>query len=444
MNKQHIPTDQQAIRYLIASAVLCLAIFLATIPLPRIDNHLVGSDGLRYYAITRSLALDRDLDFTNDYALLNVTSTVTVTGRLANPFAIGTALLWMPFFVLAHLLGIFLNSIGWYVPLDGVNYLYEASVCLGTIVYASLGFILTYYTLRRIPVENALWGFWAVIGMWWATPAIYYMIAEPSMSHGLTVFSIALFLFTWYKPKPDRSLWGWAKVGFSAGLVALTRWQDGIILLIPLIEIGYWAYHRKISLAQAMCSLLVLATTAFLTFLPQPLMWKTLYGEYFTVPQGNDFFNWANPQILPTLFSGRHGLFSWHPIFLITLFGLPFLWKRDRAITLVIIYMFIGELYINSAVLRWWADDAFGGRRFVSLIPLFALPLGALIAQIKRTWAILALIALIFWNGLCLAQYRLGFVAMNETLTLYEMTLGRLLIPFELAKRILRGASPLK
>ncbi|MBC7316330.1 MAG: hypothetical protein H5T70_07915, partial [Chloroflexi bacterium] len=240
----HIPTDQRAIRYLVLSALLCGAIFLATIPLPRVDNHLVGSDGLRYYAITRSFLLDADLDFTNDYALLGVPVKRTVTGLVANPFAVGTALLWAPFFGLAHILAAFLNSVGCKIPLDGANYVYEASVCLGTIFYASFGFILTYRVLRKTLIGDTTWGFWAVIGMWWATPAIYYMIAEPSMSHGPTIFSMALFLSAWRAPSPDRSIKDWVKMGLSAGWVALTRWQDGIILLIPIIEVCYWAFRR--------------------------------------------------------------------------------------------------------------------------------------------------------------------------------------------------------
>ena len=93
-------------------------------------------------------------------------------------------------------------------------------------------------------------------------------------------------------------------------------------------------------------------------------------------------------------------------------------------------------LHITRA--RTWADDAFGGRRFVSLIPLLTLPLAALLTRLKRNGPAVIILALIFWNGLSLAQYRLGFIPMNEALTLSEMTIGRLLVPVELAKRILQ------
>ena len=289
--------ERQWYGWLALVGVFCAFIFLATIPFPRIDNHLIGSDGISYYAITRSVLLDGDFNFTNDYNLLGVEADLTITGLPSNPFAIGTAILWMPFFLLAHIISMFLNVIGFAVPLNGIGYMYETSVCLGTIMYASLGFILTYHTVRRVLMINIVPSFWSVIAMWWATPAIYYIIAEPSMSHGLTIFTVAVFFFTWCKPSPDRSIWDWTKIGFAAGLVAIGRWQDGIIVIVPLIEMCWWFLQRRLSLVRVACYLLVFSITFLLVFLPQILMWKILYGTFLTIPQGGGFFNWINPQL---------------------------------------------------------------------------------------------------------------------------------------------------
>ena len=53
-----------------ALSAACLVVFLATIPLPRIDGQLIGGDGAGYYAYLPSVILDRDLDFANQYAAL--------------------------------------------------------------------------------------------------------------------------------------------------------------------------------------------------------------------------------------------------------------------------------------------------------------------------------------------------------------------------------------
>ena len=436
--KQKIGNDKKAIQCLVLSCFICVAVFLLTIPLPRSDGHLTGSDGLSYYAITQSMILDQDLDFTNDYKWLGVSQGLTAIGVPANPFAIGTALLWIPFFLVAHLVSVLLNLIGFQLPLNGTGYIYEACVCLATIIYASLGFILAYRTIRKTSVGDSFNSWCGTIAMWWATPAIYYIIAEPSMSHGLTVFTLALFMSVWYPPSPNRSIRDWVKIGLATGLVALVRWQDGIIALIPLVEICWWMYQRKLTIVCGAYRIFIFVTTLVIAFLPQMLMWKAVYGVFLTIPQGSDFLVWDQPQIIQTLFSTRHGLISWHPIFLLAILGLIPLWKKDKVFALVIIFMFVGELYVNSAVCRWWADDAFGGRRFTSLVPLFAVSLASLLTMEKmQKWIIVCIVILIIWNGLSLFQYRLGFVSMSAALTLREMTVDRVLIPLEVFGKFL-------
>src|SRR5690242_6530102 len=68
----------------------------------------VGSPELRadspgYFAYVRSLVLDHDLDFANEWAHWGLKPLPTTpTGRMSNPYSIGPALIWMPFFLLAH------------------------------------------------------------------------------------------------------------------------------------------------------------------------------------------------------------------------------------------------------------------------------------------------------------------------------------------------------
>lgn len=45
------------------------------------------------------------------------------------------------------------------------------------------------------------------------------------------------------------------------------------------------------------------------------------------------------------------------------------------------------------------------------------------------------LLALVLWNGLSFAQYRLGLVSMNAALTFRQMTIDRLLLPWRLLRR---------
>jgi hypothetical protein len=169
-------------------------------------------------------------------------------------------------------------------------------------------------------------------------------------------------------------------------------------------------------------------------------MWSAIYGSPLTLPQGEGFFNWLAPQPLQTLFSTRHGLFTWHPTLLVAFIGLVPLWKKDKVLVLIILYFFLVQLYLNSAVTEWWANDAFGGRRFTSLLPLLAIPLAAFLQHIRPNrkvfQAVLALIVvLILWNMLGMVQFVLDFVSRREALTLKELTIDRFLLPLKLLAR---------
>jgi hypothetical protein len=258
------------------------------------------------------------------------------------------------------------------------------------------------------------------------------------MSHGITVFTMAAFFSLWYPPSSNRTATHWIVLGLVAGLAALVRWQDGLIILVPLAELSWWALRGIVSPARALAYLGLFLSVIFVVFLPQLFMWKTLYGSFLTIPQGGGFFSWASPHVLAALCSTRHGLITWHPIFLLGVLGLIPLWKVDRRVALLVLFVFAGELYVNSAASHWWADDAFGGRRFVSLIPFLTVPTALLLSRMKKPVAAAVLAALLLWNGLSLAQYRLGFVSMSEALTIREMTVGRLLVPVELVHRLLR------
>ena len=71
--------------------------FMATVPVPRSDSMLIGSNGLYYYAYVRSMVMDRDLDFANEYARLlpavDLEKMITPTGMTGNQFAVSAALL---------------------------------------------------------------------------------------------------------------------------------------------------------------------------------------------------------------------------------------------------------------------------------------------------------------------------------------------------------------
>lgn len=135
--------------------VICILAFIVSIPFPRVDNSLLGSDGLWQYFYLRSMVLDRDIVFNNEY--IHYMGQGTFVPRkdwsldyflrgpdiVGNPWPVGSAVIWLPAFLLAHLATVVANAIGFAVQANGYTMPYEIAVTVENILLGYLGILLT-------------------------------------------------------------------------------------------------------------------------------------------------------------------------------------------------------------------------------------------------------------------------------------------------------------
>jgi len=446
----------------VALFVVFLLVYGASVLLiPKRYGRLIVGDGIYYYVYLRSAVLDGDLHFRNDYEMYQSFNTqdpikkremlehTTPIGMPANLFSVGPALLWAPLFVLTHFVASALGQAG-----DGFAYWYEAPLMFLSIVYGFAGIVLTYRVVAGLFSKFA--AFAALLGIWLATNVVYYMGISPSASHVLSLFTSALFVFLWWRGRNGRTKLDWFVWGLSAGLMALVRWQDVLIAVLALFEWavmaakgggrraeGGWA-ARAHRFAPTLVAGVLFILGLLLAFIPQMLAWQILYGSPLTAPQGGGFFQWLHPEILNVWFSTKRGLFSWTPIVLFAVAGFAPLYLKNRTLGAAAIVIFLAESYVNSIVNDWWGGEAFGARRFVSLMPFFALGLAALIdalrARVSQTAILTALVVLIAWNNLFILQYNLwlkGIGHISAMPTLQEMTLDKFTAPWKALEKLL-------
>ncbi|MEW6365585.1 MAG: glycosyltransferase family 39 protein [Acidobacteriota bacterium] len=328
---------------------------------------VIEGDGAYYYAFLRSSLMDRDLNFRNELGYYASQSDSVsdcevngATGLVSNPFSIGPAILWSPFFLIGH-------GYAWTTgaAVDGYSAPYEAAVILGTQVYAALGILLTMGVVRRVVGAHA--PLWSVLGLWLASPLVEYFRFAASMSHAHSVFAVSLFLYLYVKVESDQRPRDWIALGIAGGLVFLVRWQDATFCLLPLV-----ALFRGKRLRDAVADGYLYAGSFFLVALPQLMVFKVLYGGWVTVPQGSGFVGILPRYIWHVLFSTNHGLLTWHPVFVLCLGGLA--WgaaRRLRQHRLLLVGLLL-QLYVNASITQWWAGHSFGARRFLGCFALFA------------------------------------------------------------------------
>ena len=431
---------------------MALAYGASLVLLPKRDGRIVVGDAGHYYVYLRSAVFDRDLHFRNDYVRLyrlkggeEDTEWVyrpTATGHVRNMMAIGVPILWAPLF-LCVTLGVWVaRLLGSAYPLDGFGALFQASAGFSGILAATIGAWLTYRFTAH--VYGIRIGIWSTLAVWLGTNAIYYSMISPTYSHAASMLVLSAFFFRWATTFDRQTAGRYAQLGALAGLATLVRWQDAVFLIVPLIDViwhvraGAAGRSPRVGWRKGILNLAVCGIAWIAVFSPQIAVWMVLYGQPVAMPQGSEWMQWGNPRVAAVLFSDWHGLFTWTPLVALAVIGLIPLWQRDRRMAAGMIAAFLVSVYANAAVIEWWAGEAYGSRRFVSCVPIFAVGFAALVERMQRhTTAMAALAAtLVVLNGLLLFQYQLFMHGLRTVapypIGAYNLLFARFVTPFKL------------
>ena len=103
-------------------------------------------------------------------------------------------MLWSLFLLVAHAGVIVARTLGSHIPANGFSWPYRFAMAFATGLYGFLGLFISFRLARKYVAP--LWSFVATIAIWWASSLPVYMYFNPSWSHALSAFVVALFL--WY------------------------------------------------------------------------------------------------------------------------------------------------------------------------------------------------------------------------------------------------------
>jgi hypothetical protein len=266
-------------------------------------------------------------------------------------------------------------------------------------------------------------------------------MVSPSYSHAVSMLTSSLIVWFWLQHRRDPSLREITVLGALVGAAVLMRWQDVVFLIVPYSQALVWRapWHMRFA------SMATASLAALVVFSPQMVVWHVLYGQPFAIPQGPSFMQWMSPHMVDVLFSTSHGLFTWTPVVALSIWGLVagFL-PRDRAAAPVILGIVLVSWYVNAAVADWWAGEAFGARRFLSLLPFLVLGLatwlqgGGRHAGVRSS-RLLIVGALTVANGLLLLQYQVFMKGFAEIAPYpsgwFDMWVTRFVVPVRLMER---------
>lgn len=427
--------------------IVLLLIFLASIPFV---NPWLRGDGVGHYAYIRSIVIDGDLHFANEFYHGNEKFKLswdetarTRTNYVPNIYGVGSSILWSPFFLLGHLYAFIFDF-----PMDGFSAPYLYLTAFGTLFYSFIGLLIC-YNLTKYFFSWKI-GLISTITVWFASSLPVYMYFLPFRYHALTVFTVSLFLYIWWKTRENRKLFEWVLLGLLASLMVMVRITDAVFIVIILFEIADKIIGKKINQ-----KLILMNIVFFLSFiiglLPHFIIRHIINGNFLSHGYETEFAvsSFSVIKMFKVLFASAHGLFSWTPVLFFAFIGFFIFVKKDRIFSLSLLLAFFVMLYMISSWRFWGGSASFGNRFFCEFTLMFILGLSALIDYISKriSLKIISVIGCVFiiWNFLFIYQYGIGLIPREDYISWRKMAYNQIFVVprhiFGTAKQYLNNRS---
>ncbi len=377
-----------------------------------IAGQAVYGDGIEYYAWLHSVYFDHDLNFKDelthiyDYrynngfpnAHTNNTPALTPAGRVGNFHMPGMAILLMPFYALADIIVLCLNFLGAGMLRNGYSNIYQIVSGIGAVFYGILGIVLTEktfaYVLSKNKFKNTNLVRAAVMLVVLASPLFYYLAIDVLNSQFGSFFAVSLFYYILFVIKENNSKYFW--LGLVAGLAAYVRLQEAALLLPLLIKLAF-DYYQKVKLKTLIIYFLIASFTFGVALIPLLLAWQYLYGSVLNHPYFIGVLRYPHYVLLGSLFDATNGLLTKTPLLLFLLLFFPFSFRKAPKEMFIFFAYFVVQI-IGIETYGGWPAASFGGRMYISSLPLFFLLSAVLFTKLKKNWLILISVFFIVLN----------------------------------------------
>ncbi|MCX6842270.1 MAG: hypothetical protein NTX53_08325 [candidate division WOR-3 bacterium] len=403
---------------------LCL-VFLASIGLTLVsvtqgkNKALITSDGKDYYVWARSILLDHDIDFSNDYQLLpgsgsNPAASVvwSPAGHAVNKYPVGMAILETPGLLVGHVVARYVV----HSSTNGVTAPYQIAVAWSLLILYFVSFLLLYRAMLDLGVTR-MWAFGFCLTALLGTNLIHYVAKEMTMVHaaGVAVFNILLFLSVrWFGEHRRIHVAHGILLGALVGLLFLVRNTN--ILILPVLAAVVWT-RRRVYVSEVLPALFGAAAIAAL----QPVSLWFLWGRLRFSTYYNESFTSGISGVINALGSARHGLLVYSPwysvLLLIAAYG-AFRLPQARRVCIAAIASFLLMAIVNGTWWCWWFGYSFGNRAFIETLPSLSLAAALSVSRLsigrKVTIALMVVMLavvvlnLYLWIGFLLQAYPLG------------------------------------
>ena len=282
----------------------------------------------------------------------------------------GVSLLWLPFFLLAHIIALLFH-----LPADGYSDIYQYGIGIAGIFYTYLGLRFTKKILSHYAIPLSIQAI-TLTCILFGTNLLMYAAVWSSQTHAYSFFLIAAFC--WFFIQLMQSSYIYKNYALCMCFILLafifTVRPQNIIILLLLPFLGLSISNFKTILKQNFFSTLSIIGLFISIFIVARVCyyWYLQTGSIVVNPYQGEHYYFNKPHVLDMLFSYRKGWILYSPFIAIGLLGIFFFKNNKDKINLFIFWGL--QVYISSC---WWcwvySPTSFGQRIYVDFYVLIAL-----------------------------------------------------------------------
>lgn len=270
----------------------------------------------------------------------------------------GVALLYLPFFLIAHALALIFG-----LDADGYSNVYQVCFDLGLWVYLFLGLVFFIKVLQKMAISKSI-ALWSSVIVLLSTNMVFYTVYDQSVTHIYNFFMINTLIYYLLKFKDNKRFRSLGIALFLFALIGITRPTNILVLGLFFFFIPDLNFYKSLIsyCFQPKNLIRILAIVGGVLLIPF-LLWKVQTGNWVVYSYGDEGFNFSDPHIREFLFSYLKGWLFYTPILLLILpIGFYYLFKTNKKRFSIAIIFYAVCIYVFSSWWCWYYGAGMGQR----------------------------------------------------------------------------------
>lgn len=315
----------------------------------------IAGDAQAYYAYLPAIFIYQDLEYTfiekinEKYyppPLQKSFLKPAGEGKVNKTFP-GVAILYLPFFLLAHALALLFGA-----EADGYSLIYQVCFDIGLWFYLALGLIfmqriLSHFSFSRKSVVSSI----LIVAL--ATNIVFYSVYDQSVTHIYNLFMANAFIAFMLAYKNTAQFKSLAISLVFLTLMGITRPTNILVLGLLVFFIPDLNFYKQLILRVFKPLPFFKILLIVLPILSIPfILWKLQTGLWVVYSYGEESFDFSHPHFREFLFSYIKGWFTYTPIALFILItGFYTLYQSNKKQVFIGVPFMLLLIYVFSS---WW------------------------------------------------------------------------------------------